>query len=114
MLYQFRTRLEALTLPSTIPREVLSHIIDVCDILDENYNSHGIDGGYILVAENVQDLLDIKSHHLDYTTELIELRRLINGYISVLYLPATEYSVTIVMPRDIAPKEMTEGDFDDV
>ncbi|MGN0679704.1 MAG: hypothetical protein ACI4JS_08590 [Oscillospiraceae bacterium] len=114
MLYKFRTKAEALTLSSTIPSEVLSHIINVCDILDDNYNSHGIDGGYILVAESVQDLLDIKAHHLDYTTEPIELRWLINGYISVLYLPATEYSVTVVLPQDIAPTEMMEGGFDNV
>ena len=114
MLIQFRTRAEVLTLASRVPSEVLSHICEVCSILDDSYNSHGVDGGYILLAENVQDLLDIKAHHLDYTTEPIEFLRRINGYISVLYLPATEFGVTIVLPQNIAPKEMTEGGFSDV
>lgn len=114
MLFQLRTKAEALTLTSRVPAEVLSHICEVCAILDDNYNSHGVDGGYLLLAENVQDLLDIRAHHLDYTTEPIEFLRRINDYISVLYLPATEFGVTIVLPQEIAPKEMMKGGLDNV
>lgn len=39
-----------------------------------------------------------------------QLNKHINHYISALYLPATEYAVTIVMPENIAPDEMKGAD----
>ena len=106
MLYQFRTKTEAMTLADRVPPDVLEMLCDIAATMDSCYNSHGIDGGYILLAENVQDVEDIKRIHLDYTTEPVELVKHINHYISALYLPATEYAVTIVMPEEIAPEEM--------
>ena len=60
MLYQFRTKAEALTLEDRIPNYVLNQLCDVAGILDSCYNSHDIDGGYILLAENIQDVEKIK------------------------------------------------------
>ena len=104
MLYQFRTKAEALTLADRVPNYVLNQICDVAGILDSCYNSHGIDGGYILLAENIQDVEDISRIHVDYSTEPVE-----NDYLSILYLPATEYSITVILPESIAPEEM-KGD----
>lgn len=73
MLYQFRTKSEAMTLADRVPHDVLDQICDVAAIMDSCYNSHGMDGGYILLAENVHDVEDIKRIHLDYTTEPVEL-----------------------------------------
>lgn len=106
MLYQFRTREEATTLADCIPDYVLNQLCDVAGILDICYNSHGIDGGYILLAENFQDVEDIKRIHVDYSTEPVESVKKLNDYLSVLYLPATEYSITVVLPESIAPDEM--------
>ena len=89
MLYQFRTKAEALTLVDRIPNYVLNQLCDVAGILDSCYNSHGIDGGYILLAENIQDVEDIKRIHVDYSTEPVENVKKLNDYLSILYLPAT-------------------------
>lgn len=110
MLYQFRTKSEAMTLADRFPPEVLEQLCDIAATMDSCYNSHGIDGGYILLAENVHDVEDIKRIHLYYTTEPVELVKHINHYISALYLPATEYAVTIVMLENIAPDEMKGAD----
>lgn len=110
MLYQFRTKSEVMSLSDRVPKDVLEQLCEVAEILDSCYNSNGIDGGYILLAENVRDIEDIKNTHLDYTAEPIENVKKLNNYLSVLYLPWTEYSVTIVLPKTIAPKEMTGDD----
>ena len=109
MLYQFRTKAEALTLADRIPNCVLNQLCDVAGILDSCYNSHGIDGGYILLAENIHDVEDIRRIHVDYSTEPVENVKKLNDYLSILYLPATEYSITVVLPESIAPEEM-KGD----
>lgn len=106
MLYQFRTREEATTLADRIPDYVLNQLCNVAEILDSCYNSHGIDGGYILLAENVQDVEDIRRIYIDYSTEPVESVKKLNDYLSVLYLPATEYSITVVLPESIALDEM--------
>lgn len=109
MLYQFRTKAEALTLADRVSNYVLNQLCDVAGILDSCYNSHGIDGGYILLAENIQDIEDIRIIHVDYSTEPVENVKKLNDYLSILYLPATEYSITVVLPETIAPEEM-KGD----
>ena len=109
MLYQLRTKAEALTLADRVPNYVLNQLCDVAEILDSCYNSHGIDGGYILLAENIQDIEDIKRIHVDYSDEPVENVKKLNDYLSILYLPATEYSITVVLPESIAPEEM-KGD----
>ena len=109
MLYLFRTKAEAQTLSDRVPAEVMSHICDVADVLDSCYNSQCADGGYILLAESVQDIEDIQRFHLDYATEPIELMKQIKDYLSILYIPATEYGITIILPKTIAPLKMLKG-----
>ena len=100
MLYKFRTKSEIGSL-SQFPKSVISELEKITGTLDTCYNRFGHDGGYALVAETVADLQEVKAHHIDYTTEPPEIIREINGFVSVLYLPATEYSISIIMPIEV-------------
>ena len=80
----------------------------IAEILDENYNSCGYDGGYIVVAESQEDFNVIKNECVDYTTEPIEIYREIGCCVSILFLPATEYSISILAHKDIVPSEIRE------
>ncbi|MCM1165939.1 MAG: hypothetical protein NC299_08325 [Lachnospiraceae bacterium] len=75
-------------------------------ILDEHYNSHGYDGGCVVIAETEQDFNVIKNECVDYTTEPIEVYREVGCCVSLLFLPATEYSVSVLAHKDIVPKEL--------
>ena len=100
MLYKIRTKSEVGSL-GQFPQIVISELENITGTLDTCYNRFGNDGGYALVAENVADLQEVKAHHIDYTTEPVELIREINGFASVLYLPATEYSISVIMPTEV-------------
>lgn len=78
----------------------------IAEILDKSHNSQGYDGGYIVVAESQEDFNVIKNECVDYTTEPIEIYREIGCYVSILFLPATEYSISILAHKDIVPREL--------
>ena len=100
MLYKFRTKSEIGSL-SQFPKSVISELEKITGTLDTCYNRFGHDGGYALVAENISDMQEVKAHHIDYTTEPPEVIKEINGFVSVLYLPATEYSISVIMPVEV-------------
>ena len=100
MLYKFRTRAEIGNY-SDLPKGVISELENITGTLDTCYNRFGHDGGYALVAENISDMQEVKAHYIDYTTEPPEIIREINGFVSVLYLPATEYSISVIMPIEV-------------
>lgn len=96
MLYKIKTKSEIQALLHTLPKEVISEAGRVAEILDNCYNSQGIDGGFILIAENNFDLQTVKHEYLDYTNEIYEFKDDIGDWVSVLYLTGTEYSVTLI------------------
>ena len=100
MLYKFRTKSEIGSL-TQFPQSVISELENITGTLDTCYNRFGHDGGYALVAENISDMQEVKAHHIDYTTEPPEVIKEMNGFVSVLYLPATEYSVSLIMPVEV-------------
>lgn len=80
----------------------------IAEILDNSYNSQGYDGGYIAVAESQEDFNIIKSKCVDYTTEPIEIYREVGCCVSLLFLPATEYSISVLAHKDIVPRNIKE------
>ena len=100
MLHKFRTKSEVTGLPE-FPDSVILEAERITAVLDTCYNRFGYDGGYVLIAENIADLQEVKAHHIDYTTEPPEVIKEINGFASVLYLPATEYSISLIMPIEV-------------
>lgn len=86
-----------------LPIEVFNEAKRVVTILDENYNNYNVDGGYVLIAENADDLKRIIGYYFDYTSMIYEFAERIkcssgDEYISILYLLGTEYSVTLIAP----------------
>ena len=89
--------------------EVQSEIQRVMEILDENYNDKGIDGGYIVILESHADM---GLCPVDMARAVYEFADLIKtsseDYVSVLYLVGTEYSITVIMPLSITPNNIRE------
>jgi len=86
--------------------EVFNEAKRVVTILDENYNDFNIDGGYVLIAENADDLQKIIGYYFDYINTIYEFVNKIkcssgDEYVSILYLLGTEYSATLIAPAYI-------------
>lgn len=90
------------------PEGVSKEVIRVLKILKEYYGNYGIDGGYVLIVENKDDIEHIPVNIADY--EFADrIKTPIGDYVSVLYLTGTEYSVTVIIPMEIAPNIITRG-----
>lgn len=90
------------------PKEVLESIESTLDVLDENY---GVDrdiegdlGGYVIVAETVTDIEEIKENILKGTvaeyTDIIEYSEGVN-YTSSLFLISDDYSIVVIATEEI-------------
>lgn len=101
MIYKITTKTEIEALKGHIPVNVISEAERVADILDKYYNSQGMDGGYILIAEDIADLDSVKNEYFDYTDMVYEFKDDIGGWISALYIIGMEYSVTLITKSNI-------------
>lgn len=101
MIYKITTKPEIEALKGHLPINVISETERVADILDKYYNSQGMDGGYILIAEDIADLNSVKNEYFDYTDIVYEFKDDIGGWISTLYIIGTEYSVTLITKSSI-------------
>lgn len=114
MLYKVCSGADIAKLPIHISQAVRDEIKRVANIFDENYNCNNIDGGYILLAENIDDVLEIIHEHFDFSLNTFELADVItcdNGtdYVSVLYLLATEYAIQLLLPVSLTPTAITDN-----
>lgn len=112
MLYKICTKADIAKLPIQISQAVKIEIERVADIFDVNYNCYNVDGGYILLAENLDDVLEIIHEHLDFTLNQWELADMItcddgSDYVSLLYLIATEYAIQLLLPVSLTPTMIT-------
>ena len=86
-----------------------SNVISECErlakIFDDNYNCVSMYGGCAIIIENVYDLDTVKHKYVYYTTIPYEFADIIpnSEYVSVLYIPATEYAVNLIIPKSIMP-----------
>lgn len=99
---------------SNIPDEVVAKAIEIAAILDDNYGSerdaeHDL-GGYILVAETVEDVEAIREqadleHNLP---EYVDLITCSNGdsYTNSLMILSSDYSISLLIPLELTPKEL--------
>lgn len=91
------------------PVEVINNVLEVINVLDENYgaNRH-IDndlGGYVLMAENIVDIKILKQDKLqglipEYT-DIIECSEGIN-YACTLYLISNDYAILVVTTEELS------------
>lgn len=91
------------------PKEVLESIESTLDVLDENYR---VDrdiaedlGGYVIVAETVTDVEEIRENILKGTvaeyTDIIECSEGVN-YTSSLFLISDDYSIVVIATEEIS------------
>jgi len=99
-----------------IADEVVSVILEVLTILDEEYgDERDVDsdfGGYILILESVDDLGKLSEIYLDVETLIPEYCDVINSsngdYTNSLILINSEYSITLIMPYGITPNSLSK------
>lgn len=90
------------------PKEVLELIESTLDILDENYGvERDIEadlGGYIVVAETITDIKEIRETILKTTvaeyTDIIKCSEGVN-YTSSLFLLSDDYSIVVIAPENL-------------
>lgn len=89
-------------------KNVISECERLAKIFDDNYNCVSMYGGCAIIVENMYDLDIVKHKYVDYTTIPYEFADVIpnSEYISVLYIPATEYAVNLIIPKSIKPKNI--------
>ena len=91
------------------PKEVLESIESTLDVLDENYR---VDrdiaedlGGYVIVAETVTDVEEIRENILKGTvaeyTDIIECSEEVN-YTSSLFLISDDYFIVVIATEEIS------------
>lgn len=84
---------------------VISECERLAKIFDDNYNCISMYGGCAIIIENIRDLEDVKREYVDYMTIPYEFADIIpnSEYISVLFIPATEYAINLIIPKSIIP-----------
>lgn len=111
MIYQVGTEKEIIATKADIPTEVFDVAVDVCRNLDTYYGSdrdiYCDDGGFVLIATDKADVQALKnSHDVDMENDVFEYVEVIscvpNDYVNILYLRNNEYTVTVLLPKELA------------
>lgn len=100
---------------SMFPSEVQNNIQAILTILDEAYGEdrhRNDDGGYVIVVESIEDFEVIENNtHINLGNVIVEYVDVIkcsNGkvYTSSLVLCNNDYSISLIMPLEITPKNI--------
>ena len=98
---------------SELPLEVVTKVVEIAIILDDNYGKDRDGyynlGGYILIAKDKKDV-DVIQKLIDFQyilPEYIEQIKCCNGdnYTSSLILLSSDYSISLIIPVGLTPKE---------
>ena len=97
-----------------IDREVYSVALRIVTMLDEVYgvdrDVDNNDGGFVLIAENVQDIANIAQRHIkldDSRHESVDIVKCESRpYINAFFLCNNEFGINVLMPVDIAPRAL--------
>ncbi|MBT9830297.1 hypothetical protein [Clostridium baratii] len=91
------------------PIEVIKSISETIEILNENYGENrDVDkdlGGYVLVAENIGDVKELKNGMLkdilpEYTDEIICSEGV--NYTSSLFLLSSDFSIVVIANEELS------------
>ena len=91
------------------PIEVISNVLDVINVLGENYGANrDIEkdlGGYIVIAENIVDIEILKQDKLkglvaEYT-DIIECSEGVN-WTSSLFLLSSDFSIVVITTEELS------------
>ena len=106
MLYRIGNATEAKAMQAKLPESVFTEIIRDTSILDDAYGAERNyleSGGYILIAETSEDILNVQNI-VDYETHPCEWVKKTGDYISALYLLNDDYSILVFLPQSITPE----------
>ena len=100
------TKKEAETIRGKVPDEVYREIFHIADILESIYGKDRDidknDGGFILVAEDREDLKHFSSRYIDLKKRLHEVSQAIPSseevYLNLLFLCNNEYGINLFAP----------------
>lgn len=100
----------------TLPKEVGAVVLRILQILDteygENRNKYADDGGYVIIAENLEDLQQVsKNTYIDWNDVIPEFTDLIKCesgqvFTNSLILLSSDFSISVVMPLEITPDNL--------
>jgi hypothetical protein len=101
----------------TIDRDVYRAALRIVTKLDEVYSAgrdvDGGDGGFVLIAENVQDISLIGQRYVRLDSgrhEAVDVVKSESGtYINALFLCNNEFGINVFMPMSIAPESLLRG-----
>jgi len=108
LLYKVGTQKEIPILYSKLPESIVKELLRCTAILDARYGAERDyleSGEYMLVAENSDDLIELK-RTINYDTHPCEWVNRIGKdgkFISALYLMNNEYSIQVLIPTAITP-----------
>lgn len=91
------------------PEKVIATIIEIIELLDENYGEdRNIDndlGGYVLIAENIVDIEILKQDKLNGViaeyTDVIKCKEGVN-WTSSLFLLSSDYAIVVVTTEELS------------
>ena len=91
------------------PVEVINNVLEVINVLDENYGANrDIEsdlGGYVVIAENIIDIEILKQDKLQgLVPEYTDVIEVVNGenYTSSLYLLSSDFSIVVVTTEELS------------
>ncbi|MDR0571935.1 MAG: hypothetical protein LBG48_03750 [Rickettsiales bacterium] len=99
---------------SGLPDEVLSEALRIVKILDEVYGADrdvdNGDGGFVLIAENIQDLALLKQQYVDLESNQQEVVAIVQcgkePWLNALFLCNNEFGINVLIPVSIAPNKV--------
>jgi hypothetical protein len=111
MLIKAGTVKELTQFEGMMNRDLYLAALRIVKILDEVYGADrdvdNGDGGFVLIAENVQDVEVINRRYKDLTSgshEAVDVLNCESGtYIDAFFLSNNEFGINVLMPVDIAP-----------
>jgi hypothetical protein len=100
-----------------LPEEVCREALRLAKILDDVYGADRDvdkdDGGFVLIAENIQDIALINREHIDMDRNTYETVTILKcekePYINVFFLCNNEFGINILMPMIITPSQVLDG-----
>ena len=100
-----------------IDRDVYHAALRIVTMLDKVYEADrdvdNGDGGFVLIAENVQDIADISQRYVKLdgnrheAVDIVKCEKRL--YINAFFLCNNEFGINIFMPMDIAPDTLLEN-----